>query len=192
MTKNYLLCGVGGQGVVLSSKLIAFAGIKKGLNVKTTETIGMAQRGGSVVSHVRLSDSEVASPLISKGQADVIIAFEPAEAVRNLSYLKQNGLLIVSDKAVKPVTSTLSKAEYNSNEMLEYLKQNVNDLVIVDVEKYLTELKSSKVLNLTLLGIASKSQKFGFTLKEMEDTVLENVNKKFYELNIRALNVSRQ
>jgi indolepyruvate ferredoxin oxidoreductase beta subunit len=96
MGKNCLLCGVGGQGVVLASKLIAYAAMEKGLNVRTSETIGMSQRGGSVVTHVRMGET-VHSPMIPKGAADVIMAFEPAEAVRNLSYLKKDGVMVVED-----------------------------------------------------------------------------------------------
>ena len=108
MGKNCLLCGVGGQGVVLASKLIAYAAMEKGLNVRTSETIGMSQRGGSVVTHVRMGET-VYSPMIPKGSADVIMAFEPAEAVRNLSYLKEDGVMVVDKKAVKPVTATLNQ-----------------------------------------------------------------------------------
>lgn len=119
MRKNCLLCGVGGQGVVLASKLIAYAALDKGMFVRTTETIGMAQRGGSVVSHVRMGE-EIHSPMIPKGQADVILAFEPAEAVRSLPYLREGGMLIVNRKAVKPVTATLGGGQYDGHEMLDF------------------------------------------------------------------------
>ena len=92
---SYLLCGVGGQGTVLASKLIAYCGMKAGKKVRTSETIGMAQRGGCVVSHVRVGD-EIFSPIIPEKQADMIIAFEPAEAVRCLPYLKDGGTVIVN------------------------------------------------------------------------------------------------
>ena len=103
MNKNCLLCGVGGQGVVLASKLIAYAAMDKGMDVRTSETIGMAQRGGSVVSHVRMG-TKIHSPMIPKGCADVIMAFEPAEAVRCLPYLKEGGVAVVNQKAVQPLT----------------------------------------------------------------------------------------
>ena len=109
MNKNCLLCGVGGQGVILASKLIAYAAMEKGMSVRTSETIGMAQRGGSVVSHVRIGEKTY-SPMIPKGSADVLLAFEPAEAVRSLPYLKagkEEGCVIVNRKAVQPVTSAL-------------------------------------------------------------------------------------
>ncbi len=95
MVINCILAGVGGQGTVLASKLIAQAAMDKGQNVRTAETIGMAQRGGCVVSHVRVGD-EIFSPLIPKHTADIIIGFEPAEAVRCLSYLKKDGTVVVS------------------------------------------------------------------------------------------------
>ena len=107
MSKSVILCGVGGQGTVLASKLISYAAMAKGEEVKSAETIGMAQRGGSVTSHIRIGE-EAFSPLIPKGKADVMIAFEPAEAVRNLDYLKPDGVVVVSQKAVKPVTASLS------------------------------------------------------------------------------------
>ena len=133
MRKNCLLCGVGGQGVVLASKLIAYAALDKGMFVRTTETIGMAQRGGSVVSHVRMGE-EIHSPMIPKGQADVILAFEPAEAVRSLPYLREGGMLIVNRKAVKPVTATLGGGQYDGHEMLDFLKKKVDNLLIMDGE----------------------------------------------------------
>lgn len=94
-TKNILLCGVGGQGTVLASKLIAYAAMKQGLAVRTSETIGMAQRGGCVVSHVRIGRM-IDSPLVPRGSADLLLGFEPGETVRCLPYLRQGGTVIVS------------------------------------------------------------------------------------------------
>ena len=96
--KSFILAGVGGQGTVLASKLLAFAAMEQGLAVRTAETIGMAQRGGSVVSHVRVGASH--SPMVPLGGADAVIGFEPAEAVRALPYLKKGGAAVVSVKAV--------------------------------------------------------------------------------------------
>ena len=120
---NCMIAGVGGQGTVLASKLIAAAAMRKGFDVRTTETIGMAQRGGCVVSHVRIG-SNISSPLIPIGAADAIIAFEPAEAVRALPYLSEDGVLIVMDTAVKPVTSSLTGDRYQASDMINYLKNN--------------------------------------------------------------------
>ncbi|MDD5998304.1 MAG: indolepyruvate oxidoreductase subunit beta, partial [Lachnospiraceae bacterium] len=131
MSKSVILCGVGGQGTVLASKLISYAAMAKGEAVRSAETIGMAQRGGSVTSHIRIGEGAF-SPLIPKGKADVMIAFEPAEAVRNLDYLKEDGIVVVSKKAVKPVTASLAAKVYEGQDMLDYLEKKVQRLVIVD------------------------------------------------------------
>ena len=186
MTKNIVLCGVGGQGTVLASKLIAAAAMKKGISVMSAETIGMAQRGGSVFSHIRLGE-HLHSPMIGKGTADIIIGFEPAEAVRMLPYLKDNGQVIVSSHAIMPVTSTLSGADYDGKEIILYLKKVVNNLLVVDSEKACHELGSSKVLNILLLGAAISSGALGLTEEEIQDAIKERLPEKFHDLNYRAL-----
>lgn len=186
MTKNIVLCGVGGQGTVLASKLIAAAAMKKGISVMSAETIGMAQRGGSVFSHIRLGE-HLHSPMIAKGTADIIIGFEPAEAVRMLPYLKDNGQVIVSSHAIMPVTSTLSGADYDGKEIILYLKKVVNNLLVVDSEKACHELGSSKVLNILLLGAAISSGALGLTEEGIQDAIKERLPEKFHDLNYRAL-----
>lgn len=186
MGKNCLLCGVGGQGVVLASKLIAYAAMEKGLNVRTSETIGMSQRGGSVVTHVRMGET-VHSPMIPKGSADVIMAFEPAEAVRNLSYLKEDGVMVVDKKAVKPVTATLSQSNYDGQEALTYLQRKVKNLYIIDGDAVCEEAGSSKVLNVVLLGVALGSGVLDIRLEEMKEEIKKHVKPQFVEMNIRAL-----
>ena len=186
MNKSCLLCGVGGQGVVLASKLIAYAAMEQGKFVRTTETIGMAQRGGSVVSHVRMG-KEVHSPLIPLKSADMLLAFEPAEAVRCLPYLKEDGTVIVSSKAVKPVTATLSGSTYEETEMLEYLKKNVENLAILDGEEICRQAGSSRVLNVALLGAAAASGVLDISAEEMESAVAGNVKEKFLDMNRKAL-----
>lgn len=186
MNKNIVLCGVGGQGTVLASKLIAAAAMKKGISVMSAETIGMAQRGGSVFSHIRLGE-HLHSPMIAKGTADIIIGFEPAEAVRMLPYLKDNGQVIVSSHAIMPVTSTLSGANYNGEEMILYLKKVVKNLLVVDTEKACLALGSSKVLNILLLGAAISSGALGLTEEELREAIKDRLPEKFHALNYRAL-----
>ena len=186
MGKNCLLCGVGGQGVVLASKLIAYAAMEKGFNVRTSETIGMSQRGGSVVTHVRMGET-VHSPMIPKGTADVIMAFEPAEAVRNLSYLKEDGVMVVDKKAVKPVTATLSQSNYDGQEALKYLQKKVKNLYIIDGDAICEEAGSSKVLNVVLLGVALGSGVLDIRLEEMKEEIKKHVKPQFVEMNIKAL-----
>lgn len=186
MNRSCLLCGVGGQGVVLASKLIAYAAMEQGKFVRTTETIGMAQRGGSVVSHVRIGE-EVHSPLIPMKSADMLLAFEPAEAVRCLPYLKEGGTVIVSSKAVKPVTATLSGSAYEGTAMLKYLQKNVPNLAIIDGEDICSQIGSAKVLNTALLGAAAASGVLDISIEEMEHAAACNVKEGFLEMNRKAL-----
>lgn len=184
--KNILLAGVGGQGTVLASKLIAQCAINKGENARTAETIGMAQRGGCVVSHVRIGQN-IISPLIALGQADVIIGFEPAEAVRALPYLKNGGTMVVNSQPVKPVTDSLSGENYDGQKMLDFLKENVRNLTVVDGESICNDCGSNKVLNVALLGQAIQSGAMGITLDDAQKAIEQKVNPKFKELNVKAL-----
>ncbi len=188
MNTNCLLCGVGGQGTVLASKLISAAAMKKGLKARSAETIGMAQRGGCVVSHVRIGD-QIYSPLIPKGGADVIIAFEPAEAVRCLPYLKKNGTVIVNTKPVIPVTTSLGIGSYTGAEMIQYLREHVQNLIVVNGDEIAEKLHSAKALNVALLGAVAKSGALGLSIEELEDVILERIPEKFRELNLNALHI---
>lgn len=183
---NCLLAGVGGQGTVLASKLLAQAAIKQGLQARTAETIGMAQRGGCVVSHVRIG-RESYSPLITAGQADVLIGFEPAEAVRCLSYLKKGGTVIVSNHAIKPITDTFAKVPYDEKVMLDYLKKQVENLVVVDTEEVCKKAGSSKVVNIALLGAASASDCLSISKEELLQIISEQIPEKYQKMNKTAL-----
>lgn len=186
MTVNCILAGVGGQGTVLASKLIAQAAMDKGLTARTAETIGMAQRGGCVVSHVRIGD-EIYSPMIPKQGADLILGFEPAEAVRCLPYLKKGGTVVVSKKAIKPVTASLSNSGYDGTEMLAVLQKETGTVIIVDGDQICAQCGSSKVLNVALLGAACASGALGLTAADIETAIKERVAPRFVEMNIKAL-----
>jgi indolepyruvate ferredoxin oxidoreductase beta subunit len=192
MTFNCLITGVGGQGTVLMSRLIGAAAIAKGLDVRGSETIGMAQRGGSVVSHIRLGEN-IHSPLIPPGKADVIIAFEPAEAVRVLSFLSPSGRMLVLDRPVVPVTSSLSEHKYDPVEMIAFLKSAVapaadgERLTIINGDELIQKCGSPKVVNTALLGIALTKNYFPFTKDDMIPVIKERIPPKFLELNIKAL-----
>ena len=123
--KNIVLTGIGGQGTVLAAKILAQAAQARGWHVRTAETIGMAQRGGSVVSHVRMGDcgEQVAAPLVSEGCADMLIAFEPGEGVRMARILKPGGVMVTASRVVQPVTASLSKEPYEACAMLEALRE---------------------------------------------------------------------
>ena len=190
-TKNCLICGVGGQGTVLASKLIAQAAIDMGLSAKTAETIGMAQRGGSVVSHVRIGEN-LSAPMIAPGEADLIIGFEPGETVRSIGYLKKGGTVIVNTNATIPVTASLGM-HYEGSEMLDYLEKLAEKgeltLIKVDGNAVCEQLGSQKVLNVVLLGKAASTGALGITPERIAEVIKSRLPEKFHEINIKALGI---
>ena len=185
MSKSIILCGVGGQGTILASRLIASAAMKKNLPIKTAETIGMAQRGGSVFSHLRIGEAD--TPLIAKGQADLIIAFEPGEAVRQLPFLRKGGAVVVSSRPVMPVSAMIGKSTYDANAMLTYLKENVEHLTIVDADQAAKDLGSAKTLNVVLLGAAIRSGELGLNEEEIIQAMKERIPEKLWNMNLQSL-----
>lgn len=186
---NCLLCGVGGQGTVLASKLLAFAAMQKGADVRTSETIGMAQRGGCVVSHVRMGHG-IASPMVPKRSAQVIIGFEPGEAVRCLDYLAEGGIVIVNRKGVMPITANFGGLKYDPDAMIEFLKANVKNLIVVDGEEICRQCGSTKVLNIALLAAAANTGKLGLDVDELKDAIIKRLPEKFHELNLKAVEIA--
>lgn len=190
MNKNILLCGVGGQGTVLASKLIAGAAMAKDIPVMSAETIGMAQKGGSVFSYIRLGEHLYTS-MIPKGGADIIIGFEPAETVRMLPYLKKDGSVIVNSCATKPVTAVLSSDSYEGTDMIDYLKATVENLTIVNCNQAAEEIGSSKVVNMILLGAALDTGEIPITKEDMKAVLKQRVKPEFLQMNYQALDYVR-
>lgn len=186
MTDDIILCGVGGQGTILASKLLADAAMARTLPVKTAETIGMAQRGGSVFSHVRIGEG-AASPLIGKGRASLIIAFEPAEAVRQLPYLREGGTVVVSDRPIVPASALVGGPAYDVAGIMKYLREKVQNLVIVDASQAARDLGSAKCLNVVLLGAAVRSGALQLTVNDIAEAIKRLVPERFQDLNARAL-----
>ena len=187
MNKNIVLCGVGGQGTVLASKLIAAAAMEKGLRVMSAETIGMAQRGGNVFSNLRIGDS-MHAPLLRSGQADVILGFEPGETVRMLHYLKPGGTVITNCRPVKPTTATLTGSSYDGTEMIAYLRENLapEKLLVVDGQAAIDELGSPRILNMVLLGAAIRTGEIGLTEDDIKKAMDRLIKPAFMELNLKA------
>lgn len=189
MSTNIVLCGVGGQGTVLASKLVAAAAMNKGFDVKSAETIGMAQKGGSVMSHLRIGEDAL-TPMIGSGEADLIIGFEPSETVRMLPFLKKGGAIITSDRAVMPVTAALKGSNYKGSDMTEYLQSlpDIGRLVIVDTEEAVKAVGSPKAMNMILLGAASRAGLLGdITHEDIIEAMKRKVKPQFVEMNIKAL-----
>jgi indolepyruvate ferredoxin oxidoreductase beta subunit len=187
MTFNGMIAGVGGQGTVLASKLIAAAAMKRGYDVRTTETIGMAQRGGSVVSHVRIGEN-MYSPLIPPGAAQALIAFEPAEAVRQLPYLRADGVLVVCDRAIKPVADPQA-APYEAAAMIDYLRANVHKLIVIDGQRIMEQ--GAKTLNVALLGAAAHSGIFPFDADTLKEVIPEMLPQRFWDMNVQSFEWGR-
>lgn len=178
---NILITGVGGQGTVLSSRLLAAAALDQGYFVRTSETIGMAQRGGSVTSHVRIG-SKHRAPLIPLGGADLIIGFEPSETVRNLPLLKKDGKCLVNTKEIKPA----SNSAYDIKAIFAYLENQVPQTVFVDAYSLARQTGSMKVLNVLLLGVAFAENLIPLNEAAFLTTMLKNVPPKFAQINQQA------
>ncbi|MBQ1661590.1 MAG: 2-oxoacid:acceptor oxidoreductase family protein, partial [Treponema sp.] len=147
-----------------------------------------AQRGGSVVSHVRIG-SGLHSPLIPLSAPDILIAFEPCEAVRNLPYLKKDGVIVVSDKVIPPVTASLSGQSFDSAVMIETLRKKSSRVMVLDTDSLSAALGSSKATNTLLLGAAAASGVLGVSLDDLKSALSVLVKPQFVELNVRALDM---
>ena len=176
-----MIVGVGGQGTLLTSRIIGKTAMQEGYDVKISEVHGMAQRGGSVVTFVRYGEN-VFEPTVEEGEADVIIAFERLEAQRYAHFLKQDGVLINNDCRIDPMTVVIGAKEYPQN-ILENLKQS-HRVFSVDGMSIAKELGNSKVLNSVVLGYAAKF--LDFDVQKWIQTVTDTVPQKTVELNTKA------
>ncbi len=186
-TKNMMIVGVGGQGTLLASKLLGRLLLGKGFDVKVSEVHGMSQRGGSVVTYVRYGD-KVCSPIIDKGQADVILSFELLEAARWTEYLKPGGRIVTNTQQVNPMPVITGAAEYPQG-LEESMRALGIDLDAIDALSLAEEAGSSKAVNIVLLGRLSKW--FDFTEEDWLEAIAQSVPPKFLELNKRAFALGR-
>ncbi|MBQ8072847.1 MAG: indolepyruvate oxidoreductase subunit beta [Clostridia bacterium] len=184
MRKDILICGVGGQGTVLASRILAAAAMEEGNTVHSAETIGMAQRGGSVTSHVRIG-AEARAPMIPFGSADLLLAFEPAEAVRNLKYLRKDGMAIVNTAPTRPVMESLHPTGYSGEGMTAYLLQKCS-CILVNADEVCAPFGSSRFFNIILLGIAAGSGRLELSKETLLRQIEKSVPARFLEVNLRA------
>jgi len=181
MTKNIMIVGVGGQGTLLTSRILGGIINASGYQVKLSEVHGMAQRGGSVVTFVRYGE-EVAEPIVEEGQADVLIAFERLEALRYAHFLKKDGVIVVNDQRIDPITVVTGAAEYPEG-ILEKLKKD-HKIYSVNAQQKAEELGNSKVFNIIVLGLAAKHM--DFAKEEWLKVIEETVPSKTIEINQKA------
>jgi indolepyruvate ferredoxin oxidoreductase beta subunit len=187
-TVNILICGVGGQGVLLAGDIIAEAAIASGFEAKKSEVHGMAQRGGSVVSHVRYGE-KVNSPLIREGEADVILSFEEMETARYLQFLKSGGCLVINRQQVTPMSVATGAADYPAD-IVERIKQQVKEVVPVDGIKLAEQAGSAKAVNTVLLGALAK--RLELAPEKWLEVISRRVPQKTVELNKKAFELGRK
>lgn len=200
---NISLAGIGGQGSVLAAKILAEAARAKGWQVRTAETTGMAQRGGDVMSHVRMGNNggEVFSPLPGDASDDAIIALEPGEGLRALHLLKPEGVMVVARSGVAPTVGDFKSPTYNPSKMLAALHASGARVVEVDDAALCGALGSRKALNIIMLASAlravndpaSASALRGvLTLDDMRAVIPSCVKERFVEMNLRAIDLAEQ
>lgn len=183
MRYDLVISGVGGQGTVLASRILATAAVRSGLDGRTAETIGMAQREGCVLSHVRIGDNP-AGPLISKGHADGLISFEPAEAVRAFPFLREEARLVVNTRPVYPVTVALGQASYDRDGVLDILRRRGASLV--DAGAVAAGLGSLRCTNVVMLGAASGAGMLPLGRQFVLEALKELVPEKHVTMNLKA------
>lgn len=179
---SIMIVGVGGQGTLLASRILGAALTEKGYDVKVSEVHGMSQRGGSVVTYVRYGD-KVASPVVERGEADIILAFEQLEAARWLSYLKPDGRIIVNTQKIDPMPVVTGDAEYPEG-VLDALKASGARVVCVDALAAAVEAGSAKAVNVVLVGAMARFTTV--SADEWRQAVASTVPEKFLEMNLRA------
>lgn len=179
--KNIMIVGVGGQGTLLTSRILGGLAISAGYDVKLSEVHGMAQRGGSVVTFVRYGEN-VAEPIVEEGHADVIIAFERLEALRYAHFLKKDGALVINDWKIDPMPVVIGAAEYPEN-IIENLEKE-HKVYTVNATEESKKLGNPKVFNLIVLGVAA--QHMDFTKEQWYQVIENTVPPKTIEINKKA------
>ena len=180
-TKNIMIVGVGGQGTLLTSRILGGITVENGYDVKLSEVHGMAQRGGSVVTYVRYGE-KVTEPIVEEGQADVLIAFEKLEALRYAHFLKKDGVIIVNDQKIDHMPVVTGVAKYPEG-IIEHLSEKYK-VISVDAQKEALELGNSRVFNVIILGVAAS--KMDFEKEQWIEVIKKKVPPKTIDINVKA------
>ena len=184
---DLIIAGVGGQGSVLASHLVAMAAIRDGLHARVGETFGAAMRGGAVASHVRLG-KEVYSPLISKDGADIVLALEPLEGLRNsVKYLRKGGLLLTNTRAWSPTDVNIELAEYPDIKKIGKAVEKLGGrTIIVDGTSLAQKAGNVRTMNVVMLGALAGNGKLPMSTESLKQVIRENVPRGTEEVNLRA------
>lgn len=184
---NLLIAGVGGQGIVLAATILANAAVKKGTKVRAADTFGAAQRGGAVLSHIRIG-SEVYGPLVPEGRCDVLLGFEPIEALRaGEKYLSSKSYVLINTKPIFSVDVTTGKATYPPiKRIVESLKNIAKEVVTIEATNLAVRTGNVVSTNVVMLGGLSASGRIPLTTEDIKDSIREIIPKRKQEMNLRA------
>ncbi|MDK2824004.1 MAG: indolepyruvate ferredoxin oxidoreductase, beta subunit [Clostridia bacterium] len=186
MKLDIIIAGVGGQGNLLASVALANYAMNKGLEVFGTETIGAAQRGGSVISHMRISDKKIYSPLVPQGSADILLGFEPVEAVRNIHFLSPKGKFIINNYPIPTVLCNMGMDQYPSEEeILNILRSRSPQGYVIDASEKAKEMGTLMMTNVIMLGALTGIEPF-FDKQEMQIIIAELLPQKVLKNNLLA------
>jgi indolepyruvate ferredoxin oxidoreductase beta subunit len=187
-----MTCGVGGQGLMLVSNVIGITCAEFGLNIRTAETHGLAQRSGSIYTHIRIG-KEAYSPLIPYGEADALLGMEAIESLRYIEFLKPNGVIIMNDYMWQPVQSTFDRVKNTKNTYLSIktilarLEVVTKNIYIINATEIANQAGNPLTSNLVLLGALARSEGFPLSLNQLQEIVPKVVPKKAIEANLKAL-----
>jgi indolepyruvate ferredoxin oxidoreductase beta subunit len=185
MRFNIIISGVGGQGTVLASRVLATAAMEKGFFVRTAETIGMAQRGGSVISFVRI-DSEKAGPIVPMGVGDLLLGFELAEAVRCLPRLNRQGRCIVNSQTIEPVPVSIGKEKYDREAITASIVKQCPRHLFINAPVLAQEAGSVRAVNSVMLGASCGFGQLPFSEDEIETALKQILPERLWSVNIKA------
>lgn len=189
---NLLLAGVGGQGTILMSELLGSAAVHDGVKVRGSEVLGMAVRGGSVFSSIRMG-SDVYAPLPAFGKCDIMVSLEPSEAVRNITYLAKSGLVILNTAKVIPYTVSLGVSKYPSLEaMLQFLKGASSKTIALDATNLAREAGSLLTTNIVMLGALFGTERLPIKVETIKEGIGDRFPEKIVPLNIKAFDLGYQ
>jgi indolepyruvate ferredoxin oxidoreductase beta subunit len=184
-----IICGVGGQGVVLMSELLGNAAVRDGIAVKGSEVLGMAQRGGSVFSNLRLG-SGIYAPLTPEGKCDVMVAVEPSEALRNIQYLSMSSMVVLNTREVKPFTVFLGSSGYPAlEEILDKLKRASERVITLDAARLAQEAGNLQTTNVVMLGALFGTGLMPVKVETAREVVKARVPAKAIDVNLKAFDL---
>ena len=188
--KNFLIAGVGGQGTILASDIMAEVGMLDGYDVKKTDVLGLAIRGGSVVSHIRWGE-KVNAPMSMRGKVDYLIAFEPIEALRWVDFINKEGTIIFNDYKIPPITVSSGLATYPADGVIEkVLEESAKDVYRINATNKAVEIGNVKTVNVMMLGVLSVF--LDVNIEIWEKAIKKFVPEKLIEVNLKTFYTGRE